>query len=46
MTEVIAFFQVPQVTTSDVMDVVTAGWNRVAQISRAGLQYAIEQHKV
>jgi vacuolar protein sorting-associated protein 13A/C len=45
VTEVIAFFQVPQITSDDVLEVVTAGWNRMAQMSRAGLQYAIEQHK-
>ena len=45
VTEVIAFFQVPQVTAADVRGVVAAGWGQMVDISRAGLQYAIEQHK-
>ncbi len=46
VTEIIAFFQLPQVTADDVKQIVYAGLDKVAKISRAGLQYAIEQHRV
>lgn len=46
VTEVIAFFQVPQVTVEDMKAVAQASWEHMTRISRLGLQYAIELHKV
>jgi hypothetical protein len=36
----------PQITTDEVKHMVYDGLDKVVSVSRAGLQYAIEQHKV
>ena len=46
MAEVIAFFQVPYVTHEDVVEVAQDSWNKLAKLSSAGVQYAIQTHKV
>ena len=46
MTEVVAFFQVPQMSTEDMVAMVQQGLVLLTQYSKAGLQYAIETHKV
>ncbi len=42
----IGFFKVPQISADDVKELVYAGLDKVAKFSTAGLQYAIEQHRV
>jgi Repeating coiled region of VPS13 len=46
VTEMIAFFQTPNLNVEDVKAIAQTGIEKIASISRSGLQYAIEQHKV
>jgi len=46
MTEVMAFFQVPHITAEDIKNKAQHGLVKFAEISRAGLRHAVEQHKV
>jgi uncharacterized membrane protein len=46
VTEMIAFFQTPHLNVEDVKAIAQTGIEKIASFSRAGLLYAIEQHKV